>query len=63
MNKEKFGELLRSSGKSKEQIAKDLELSSRQLRRYELGEHQPSAEILARICKYFKVSADWLLDL
>ena len=46
-----------------EQCAKDLGISRGALSFYENGERKPDAEILVRMCEYFKVSADYLLGL
>jgi transcriptional regulator with XRE-family HTH domain len=44
-------------------VAKALKLSNGTYAKYELGQFQPSIETLAKIARYYKVSANWLLGL
>jgi transcriptional regulator with XRE-family HTH domain len=46
-----------------EEIASRVGISSRQLIRYEAGESEPSADVLAKMATVLKVSADYLLGL
>lgn len=46
---------------SQRQLAKDLNISSGNLSSYENNKIKPAAETIIAICKYFNVSADWLL--
>lgn len=54
---EVFGELTNM------QVSKKTGLSRRAINRWRNGEHMPRLIELARICKAFNVSADWLLGL
>lgn len=47
----------------KTQTAANIGISYRALRSYERGENIPNIEALVKICRYYKVSADWLLGL
>ena len=48
-------------GLKKKDIAAAAGLSIMGYYRYETGERQPTADIIARFCKIFNVSADYLL--
>lgn len=50
-------------GLSQQDLADRTYTSLRMIQRYEMGDANPSADILARIAKELGVSADWLLGL
>lgn len=64
-----FCDKLRSLRKSRrprltqEELAEKLNMTQRKISRMETGETEPSLEDIRTICRYFNVSADWLLDL
>ena len=63
----KFNERLKKlrleSGQTLKSVAKELNLSISAYSNYEQGIREPSLETLAKICKFFDVSADYLLGL
>ena len=63
----KFNERLKKlrleSGQTLKLVAKELNLSISAYSNYEQGIREPSLETLAKICKFFDVSADYLLGL
>ena len=48
---------------TQEELAEKLNITQRKISRMETGETEPSLEDIRTICRYFNVSADWLLDL
>lgn len=44
-----------------EELAKDLGMQREQYRRYETGINEIKASFIIKICKYYDVSADYLL--
>jgi len=60
---DRFHELREQHGYTIDQLAEKLDISSRQIPRYEKGEVDPSADILGRIALFFSVTADYLLGL
>ena len=52
----------RRKGLRCEQVAVDLDIAFATLQRWESGRHQPSATLLVKLCKYYGVSADDLLN-
>ena len=48
---------------TQEQLAQHCNISLRTLKYYEAGERIPNAELIVKFCKYFEVSADYLLGL
>ena len=55
---------LRSDKKlTQEQVAKHLNISTRAYSHYELGDRDPSIELLKQFCIYFDVTADYLIGL
>lgn len=56
-------ELRRKAGKSQQVVADFCGLDQRTLGRYEQGRLLPGTVPLSRLCRYYKVSADWLLGL
>lgn len=45
------------------EVAKNLETTQRKISYWETGQTEPSLDDLRRICKYFQISADYLLGL
>lgn len=60
---DRFKELRVQHGYTIEQLAEKLDISSRQIPRYENGDVDPSADILGRMALFFSVTADFLLGL
>ncbi len=48
---------------TQQQLAAELGLTQRKISRMETGEAEPSLDDLRQLCRYYGVSADWLLDL
>ena len=48
---------------TQEELAEKLNMTQRKISRMETGETEPSLEDIRMICRYFNVSADWLLGL
>ncbi|MBR6736048.1 MAG: helix-turn-helix transcriptional regulator [Oscillospiraceae bacterium] len=48
---------------TQEELAEKLNMTQRKISRMETGETEPSLEDIRTICRYFNVSADWLLGL
>jgi len=48
---------------TQEQLANELNMTQRKISRMETGETEPSLEDIRTICRYFNVSADWMLGL
>lgn len=44
-----------------EELAKDLNIAREQYRRYEVGENEVKAGFIIKICRYYNISADYLL--
>ena len=60
---ERLESLVRSCGKLQKDVELELGIKQRQLNRYYHGEQEPSFTKLTEICRYFGVSADYLLGL
>lgn len=60
---ERFAELMRERGMSQQDTSYALRLSPTVINRWVKGKHAISAANIATICRYFNVSADWLLGL
>lgn len=62
-----FGSRLREvrleHGYTLKQVAEGIGVTLRAVCNYELGDREPSFEILIKICRFFDVSADYLLGL
>ena len=54
---------LRKEELTQKQLAKYLNVNYRTVSSWEAGTRQPDYEILISLCKYFDVSADYLLGL
>lgn len=48
---------------TQEKLAQHCHISLRTLKYYEAGDRVPDAEVIIRFCKFFDVSADYLLGL
>jgi len=44
-------------------LAKEIGLNKNTLGQYERGERQPDIETIKKLCAFFKVSADYLLEI
>lgn len=60
---EKLRELRLEKGVTQKEVANALNISKSAYANYEQGVREPSYLVLINICKYFKVSADYLLGL
>ena len=60
---ERFNELLKISGKTKVEIAKEINVSKQCVTDYKSGKSFPSLETLCLICKALETSADYLLGI
>ena len=49
--------------KSQAEVARELKITQRKLSYIETGKTEPSLEDMVRICKYYKVSSDYILGL
>ena len=56
-------ELRQEKGFTQAEVAKAIKTSQRNIGRWENGENEPSASFVARLAKFFDVSADYLLGL
>lgn len=56
-------ELRRKLGYTQEDLAERLNVNIRQIHRYETGESDPLADVVARMASIFQVSTDYLLGL
>ncbi len=65
MNKiaERLKELRLEKNLTQAQLAKELDVTQTTLGKWELGQRTPNADTIMKICKYFKVSADYLIGL
>lgn len=50
-------------GLSQDEVEKALKLSPNQISKYERGVVLPNSKALAQLCRYFEVSADYILGL
>ncbi len=60
---ERFNELLKISGKTQVEIAKEINVSKQCVTDYKSGKSYPSLETLCLICKALETSADYLLGI
>lgn len=60
---ERLRELRCEKGLTKKQLAEKLNISQKSLSKYERESLDLSTELIVRICRYFQVSADYLLGL
>ena len=49
--------------KTQSEVARDLQITQRKLSYIETGKTEPSLDDMIRICKYYNVSADYILGL
>jgi DNA-binding helix-turn-helix protein len=61
--KERLKQIRLERGLPIREVAAALDMTVSAYAHYEQGRREPSIEILKRICKYFDVSADYLLGL
>lgn len=60
---ERFNEVLKISGKSQVQLAKEINVSKQCVSDYKSGKSLPSLQTLYLICKNLDVTSDYLLGL
>ncbi|MDE7158230.1 MAG: helix-turn-helix transcriptional regulator [Clostridiales bacterium] len=60
---QKLKELRLEKGLKQKEVSEALGLSKNAFTNYELGIREPSLDTLKKICKFFNVSSDYLLDL
>ena len=60
---EKLKKLRHIKGVSQEVVAKEICVSVSAYANYEQGIRIPNTEIIVNLCKYYKVSADYLLGI
>lgn len=60
---ERLRELRCEKGFTQKQLAEKLNISQKSLSKYERESLDLSTELIVRICRYFQVSADYLLGL
>ncbi len=60
---DRLSELVQNSGKSQNEICKDLGIYKQKLSRWKTGNTEPNLDDLIMLAKYFDVSADYLLGL
>ena len=60
---ERLRELRCEKGLTQKQLAEKLNISQKSLSKYERESLDLSTEMIVRICRYFQVSADYLLGL
>lgn len=60
---ERLKELRFEHNLTQKQIAEHLGISIRAYSHYEMGDREPSVEIIKQLCRLFDVSADYLLGL
>lgn len=56
-------ELRKEKQKTQKELAETLKTTDDSIFSWEKGRSQPSIEMIRRMCKYFEVSADYLLGL
>jgi transcriptional regulator with XRE-family HTH domain len=61
--KEKLKLLRNQMGVSQKDVAKAIGITPSAYSNYEQGTREPSIQILINLCKYFDVSADYLIGL
>ena len=60
---DKLRELQTKSGVPKKKIAESIGISVMAYYRYETGERMPDGNTIIKLCRFFNVSADYLLGL
>jgi len=61
--KERLKQLRKDKGVSQKDVAKEIGVTVSAYSNYEQGLREPSNQILINICKYYDVTADYLLGL
>ena len=60
---ERLKEVRKNNNSTQRQVAEMLGASESQYQLYEYGKHKPNYEYIIKLCRYFNVSADYLLGL
>lgn len=60
---EKLIMLRKEKGLSQRQLSKEMDVSNTTISYIESTRSNPTSDLVAKICKYFNVSADWFLGL
>lgn len=60
---DRLTKLRENTGKKRQEVADELEISRASLEYYEKGKRKPDIEVLAKIAEYYRVSTDYLLGL
>lgn len=60
---EKLKQLRKVKNKTLKEVAKELGITLSAYSNYEQGIREPSYDVLKKICKYYDVSADYLLGI
>lgn len=63
MEKTRIKELREEKGLSQTQLAAELGLNQRTISNYETGVLEPNIQTIKKICKYFGVTAGYLLEI
>ncbi len=63
MINEKLKQLRKEKGVSQKEISSAIGITLSAYSNYEQGIREPSIDIIIKLCKYFKVSADYLIGL
>ena len=58
---ERLKELRITRGLTQKEIAKQLDISTRAYSHYEIGDRDPTIEMLKALCDFFDVPADYLI--
>lgn len=58
---QRLEDLRKDKDLTQEQVAEQLELKREQYRRYETGINEIKASFIIKVCKFYNVSADYLL--
>ena len=59
---DRLTKLRENTGKKRQEVADELEISRASLEYYEKGKRKPDIEVLAKIAEYYGVSCDYLLN-
>lgn len=60
---ERLKELRHEKGLTLKQVSSALQISLNAYANYEYGIREPSLDIIKRICKFYNISSDYLLDI
>ena len=58
---EQLKELRKTSGLNQTELGREVQMTQRKISYIECGKYEPSMEDIRLLCKYFHVSADYLL--